>query len=93
VAQQRRRRIREGARQRGETPSQESLALADWTVVITNAPVELMSAQEAFILLHIRWQIELLFKLWKSHAKIDEWRSENPHRILCERIGSANPSF
>jgi hypothetical protein len=84
VAQQRRRRIREAARQRGESPSQESLALADWTIVITNAPLERISAQEAFILLHIRWQIELLFKLWKSHAKIDEWRSANPHRILCE---------
>ena len=28
--------------------------------------------------------MELLFKLWKSHAKVDEWRSRNPWRILCE---------
>jgi len=84
VAEQRRRKLRADAHQRGETPSQESLALAAWTIVITNIPHETLSAAEAFILLHIRWQVELLFKLWKSYALIDEWRSENPRRILCE---------
>ena len=29
-------------------------------------------------------QIELLFKLWKSHGAIDESRSAHPWRILCE---------
>jgi hypothetical protein len=28
--------------------------------------------------------IELLFKLWKSGAHIDHWRSEKPWRVLCE---------
>ena len=84
VAQQRRRRIRETARQQGKMPSQEQLDFTEWTIVVTNVPVERLSAQEAFILLHIRWQVELLFKLWKSYAKIDEWRSANPFRILSE---------
>lgn len=84
VAEQRRRRMRENGRVRGQTVSAERLALAEWTIVVTNVPTETLSLKEALILLRIRWQVELLFKLWKSHAKIDEWRSQNPWRILCE---------
>ena len=32
----------------------------------------------------MRWQIELLFKLWKSQGRVDESRSTKPWRILCE---------
>jgi len=32
----------------------------------------------------VRWQVEILFRVWKSHALVDEWRSRNPWRILCE---------
>ncbi len=84
VADQRRRRMREDGRIKGQTVSAERLALAEWTIVVTNVPAETLSLKEALILMRIRWQVELLFKLWKSHAKIDEWRSKNPWRILCE---------
>jgi len=30
------------------------------------------------------WGSELLFKLWKSHGRVDEWRTTKPERILCE---------
>ncbi len=39
---------------------------------------------EAMVLLKIRWQIALMFKIWKRHARIDEWRTTKPARILCE---------
>ena len=28
--------------------------------------------------------MELLYKLWKQDGQVDEWRTENPWRILCE---------
>jgi hypothetical protein len=28
--------------------------------------------------------MELLYKLWKQYGRIDEWRTANPWRILCE---------
>jgi hypothetical protein len=84
VADQRRRRLREQARREGTTPSRVRLTFADWTILVTNVPQDRLSLTEAMILARVRWQIELLFKLWKSHGKVDEWRSENPWRILCE---------
>jgi hypothetical protein len=36
------------------------------------------------VLGRVRWQIELLFKLWKSHGHIDASRSTKPWRIVCD---------
>ena len=84
VSAVRRRKLKRAAQKRGQTLSESRLALADWTLFVTNAPVSLLSADEVFILYRCRWQIELLFKLWKSHGHIDKSRSENAWRQLCE---------
>jgi len=84
VAAERRRRLHAEARKKGQTVSQARLQGADWTILVTNVPVTLLSAEEALVLVRARWQIELLFKLWKQHGFLDEWRSAKPWRILCE---------
>jgi hypothetical protein len=84
VADQRRQRIRETYRKQGRQPSEKMLQLAEWTLVLTNVPVTLLSLQEALCLLKVRWQIELLFKLWKDYLAMDKWNSQNPWRILTE---------
>jgi hypothetical protein len=84
VAAQRRRQLRARAAKHGCTPSAEGLALADWTLLVTNAPTALLTIQEALVLLRARWQVELLFKLWKEHGHLDESRSSKPWRVLTE---------
>lgn len=84
VAKPRREHIREVAQAHGREPSEEVLYLAGWTLVVTNVTRARLSLPEALVLLRLRWQIERLFRLWKEHGQIDEWRSKKPWRILCE---------
>jgi hypothetical protein len=67
VASRRRQRISEKARDHGREPSQEYLELQGWTIFVTNCKEELLTWKEVVVLYRARWQIELLFKLWKSH--------------------------
>jgi len=71
-------RLKEQARLDQTPTPQRQLDLATWTLYLTNVP-ELTFAQ-AFILARARWQIELLFKLWKSQAKLLVSRSAQPIR-------------
>jgi hypothetical protein len=65
-------------------PSRARLQLLDWTIVVTNVPSSLLSAEEALVLLRCRWQMELLWKLWKQLSHLDTWRSAKAERILTE---------
>jgi hypothetical protein len=84
VAAERRRKRRAAAQREGQAPPKATLALADWTVYVTNVPAEHLTLAEAFVLGRARWQVELLFKLWKQDGLLDESRSTDPWRVLCE---------
>lgn len=56
----------------GRQPTAESLARCDWTILVTNVPPHLLTPPEAAVLYRARWQIELLFKRWKSHGLVAE---------------------
>jgi hypothetical protein len=84
VAKERRKNLLAEAKREGKVASQQRLALANWTIYLTNVPPHLLTLKEAMIIARVRWQIELLFKLWKSHGLIDESRSQKPWRKLCE---------
>jgi hypothetical protein len=81
VAAERRRRLRRSAQRKGRSPSAAQLARCAWTVLVTNAAV---SASEALALYRSRWQVELLFKRWKSLGGLSRSRSTNPWRVICE---------
>ena len=73
VANRRRqKRIAATRRKDGRVPSRERLAWCDWTILVTNVGEELLTPQEVAILYRARWQIELLFKRWKSLGLIAE---------------------
>lgn len=75
-------RLKEQARLDQRPLSAQQTNLMHWTLYLTNVPD--LSFEQAHILARTRWQIELLFKLWKSHAGILKSRSADPLRQQCE---------
>ncbi len=84
VVDQRRRRRRAEAARRGRSVSARQLALAAWTIFITNVPSEPLAIRAVLVLARCRWQIELVCKRWKSQGKLDESRSAKPWWVRCE---------
>ena len=84
VAHQRRERALTEAKDQGRTLRPDTLALCEWTVIATNLPPHRLSLDDALVLLRLRWQIELIFKLWKQTQALHHWHSTRPAQILCE---------
>jgi hypothetical protein len=84
VAAARLRQAERTARRKGRVLSAQTRALCEWEVLVTNVESSRLSGAEAWVLFRVRWQIELLFKLWKQHGRLDESRGQVPNRILAE---------
>ncbi|MFL3876157.1 hypothetical protein wTkk_001002 [Wolbachia endosymbiont of Trichogramma kaykai] len=78
-----RRRANRLAKSHGYTSSQKNQKLLDWSIFITNVPENKISADQVLIIYRVRWQIELLFRLYKSHIRLDELTGK-PYRVWCK---------
>jgi hypothetical protein len=61
IADRRRQKLKESHKRRGSTPSQESLALQNWSIYITNTDETQIKQEHIHQTYALRWQIELLF--------------------------------
>lgn len=80
----RERRARKTAKRKHRAFSPAAQARCEWDVLVTNVPAEMLTTEEAWLLVSVRWQIELLFKLWKQHGKLDVSQGKLPERVLAE---------
>ena len=79
--------VDDSTKKKGRQPSKRRLAIADWIILVTNVPSNLLTADKALTVMRIRWQIKLIFKLWKSVNSLDKSRNEKKWRILTEVYG------
>ncbi len=63
--------------------SQEAKSRAHFNLMITNVEKEYLSVENSYKLYRIRWQIELVFRTWKSTYNIDKVRQMNANRFRC----------
>lgn len=76
VVARRRQAAHEKASKHGRAASAEHLRWQDWTIFVTNCEPERLTWNAVVILYRVRWQIELLFKLWKSLNGLTTHRPE-----------------
>lgn len=84
VCEQRRRRAHATERKRGFSYTAEYMAMLDWNIYVTNVPVERLTGEAVSRVYRLRWQVELLFKLWKMQGALDEVAGRKTGRVMCE---------
>jgi hypothetical protein len=84
VAAERRGRVLKEARQRGRAASAAKLQLCEWNVLVTNAPAEKLHASEGWEVRRVRWQIELVFRVFKSEGGLQRTQARSVERVLSE---------
>jgi hypothetical protein len=76
-----RQRVREKARKMGRTPGQDNLFACGFILVLTNLPADSWSAPQVLALYRLRWQVELLFKRYKSIFQLTNLRARDPQLV------------
>ena len=84
VADRRRQKAKEKARRTSKGIKQSYLATLDWNLFVTNTPPSMLPLDLVPLLYSVRWQIELVFKLWKSYAKLNRVAGIRQERIMTE---------
>lgn len=84
AADRRRYKAKQAAKRRGQAISQSRLALLGWLIFVTNVPESMLSIEQIPLLYRLRWQIELVFKLWKSFCGLRQMANLRRNRLLTE---------
>lgn len=84
VAEERRRKAKRNAQEHGTTATDRQLRMLGWSIYLTNVPEKKLSTTQVIAFYRIRWQIELVFKFWKSYCGLDKLPGVRPERIMTE---------
>ena len=84
MAEKRLRRLRKRLKKKGRKLSERQRVMCQWTVMITDLPAGAFTVEEVSVLYRVRWQVELLYKAWKSGGGLGRTRGRKGGRVLCE---------
>ncbi|MDO1451639.1 IS4 family transposase [Rhodocytophaga aerolata] len=88
VYEQRIRKIRAKYESKARQPSKEQLLWNKYNIFVTNIPAELLSIEQVKKIYRLRWQIEILFKTWKSIFHINLVKPMQLYRFQCVLLSS-----
>ena len=76
----------ERTKSRGSVPSELLKTMMKYNVFITNVPADILPYEVIRKTYYLRWQIELVFKTWKSFFKIDRIKKVKKERLECQLL-------
>ena len=83
VYEERIRKINKYNKDHGWQTSENHKARCRFNLFITNVPTEKISLEEIMLLYRLRWQVELMFKNWKSVCAIHKLQPMKYERFVC----------
>lgn len=83
VKAERLRKLNRKNKKKGRQTKERTKILRGFNLHITNAPSEILPTKAIRQFYTIRWQIELIFKSWKSNFSLDKITGTRPQRIKC----------
>ncbi|TLX78188.1 IS4 family transposase [Labilibacter sediminis] len=83
AAQKRLKKTTKNTKSIGCKVSEETKLRSQLNLYITNVPKNKIQAQDIYKIYSMRWQIELIFKAWKSIVNIDKVKKMKIHRFEC----------
>lgn len=86
VYRERIRKAEKHAKSKGFKVSDQYKIRCRLNVYITNIPKRILAAKNVAQVYKIRWQIELIFKTWKSLLLIHKYKPVSKHRFECQLL-------
>lgn len=86
VYQQRIRKLQQYNKHNGHQMRKETRVRYRLNILLTNLQKHKYTPAQVFDLYSLRWQIEIIFKSWKSHQRVHKYQSANPNRIYCQLL-------
>lgn len=87
MVNERRRRASAAAKKAGYPPSQAHLTLLAWKLFLTNVPATVWSPKTVAGAYSLRWQVELVFRAWKSGLHVATLTATTKYSTLCYLYG------
>ena len=87
IVEQRIKKAKRKAGKKSRKPSPKYLYLQNWNLYITNIEQEKIVSKNIILLYKIRWQVEIVFKTWKSYHGLEHIRGKRKARIECFMYG------
>jgi len=85
--EERKKDVEKKAKKKGIVKSKNTMELLEVSTYITNIDADVLTANQIYEMYSLRWQVEVVFKIWKSLFHIQNIKKVKIERIECQLYG------